>query len=246
MSCWRSEAAAVRLDDLEGLRDGGRLHRRERVREGGRSSRRTSGTASPPATWTATKPPFDANVFEKLPITMSILPSMFCRPMKPRPSSPMSRGRARRRPCSVASYSRQSSCSAARSGVSESIENRLSVTTRMPFSVSLARIVCRCRRADCDVEMTVQVDVPRRGVGAFLQAGMREPVHHDVIVRADEALDDAVAGGPSGRVEHRVLELEEPRDRLLELQRILRVAGKRRRAGAVDAVLVDDRPSPSP
>ena len=40
---------------------------------------------------------------------------------------------------------------------------------------------------------------------------------HDVVVRADQPLDDPVAGGPTGRIEHRVIESEELRDRLFEL-----------------------------
>ena len=40
----------------------------------------------------ATKPPFVANTLEKLPMTMSILPSMFCAPIKPRPPGPSAAG----------------------------------------------------------------------------------------------------------------------------------------------------------
>ena len=41
------------------------------------------------------------------------------------------------------------SCIAAMSGVSESIENSPSVITRIPFSLSRARMRLRCRRTDC-------------------------------------------------------------------------------------------------
>ena len=71
----------------------------------------------------------------------------------------------------------------AMSGVSESIENRPSVTTMMPFSVSLARMPLSQAPAVLDIEMPEDRDVPGRRIGAFLQAGVGQGVHDDVVVR---------------------------------------------------------------
>ena len=49
-----------------------------------------------------------------------------------------------------------------------------------------------------EIEMTVQVNVGGRRIRAFLEAGVRKAVHHDVIARPDQSLDDAVTGGPPG------------------------------------------------
>ena len=140
---------------------------------------------------------------------------------------------------SMALYSSQSARSARMSGVSECIENRLSVTTRMPLAVSVARIFCSRRLERVDVEMAVVVDVLRRGARAFLQAGMGQHVHHDVIVGAHEALHGGKAGRPAGRIEHDLAAVQELGDHPLELERMLGVAEQRGRAGAVHAVFLD-------
>src|SRR2546426_7314581 len=92
-----------------------------------------------------TKPPFDANTLEKLPTTKSTLPWRPCSPRDPVPSgptAPRSWATSTRR---VASYSLQALWRAARSGESPSIEKMPSVTTRIAFFASAARIRRRCR-----------------------------------------------------------------------------------------------------
>ena len=90
-----------------------------------------------------------------------------------------------------------SACIAAMSGVSLFIENRLSVTSMMPPCASLARIACKPLPAMLDVEVAEQHDVLGRRLRAGLQAGVRQRIHHHIVVRADEALDDAEARRPS-------------------------------------------------
>ena len=125
------------------------------------------------------------------------------------------------------------------SGVSESIENRPSVMTRMPFSVSLARMAAQLLAALVDLVVAEQEDVAGRRRGAFLQAGMGEGVHDDMVGAADEALDDAEARGPAGREQRHVIHLQELGDLALERDRERGVADQRGRAGAVDAVVLD-------
>ena len=69
------------------------------------------------------------------------------------------------------------------SGVSESIENRLSVISRMPFcGVRLADLGELFARA-FDLVVAEQMDVAGRRLRAFLEAGMAERVHDDMVVR---------------------------------------------------------------
>ena len=90
-----------------------------------------------------------------------------------------------------------------------------------------------------DVEMAVVVDVLRRGPGAFLQAGMRQHVHHHMVVGAHEPLDGRKSGRPARRIEHDLATVEELGDDPLELERVLGIAEQRGRAGAVHAVFLD-------
>jgi hypothetical protein len=85
------------------------------------------------------------------------------------------------------------------------------------------------------------VDVARRRLRAFLQAGMRQGVHHDMVGRTHQPLDDPEACGPAGRKERDVLHVQEFGDRLFEGERQGRVADERRRACAVDAEFLDRR-----
>ena len=89
------------------------------------------------------------------------------------------------------------------------------------------------------VEMAVIVDVLRGCARTFLQAGVSQHVHHDVIVGAHEALHGGKAGRPAGRIEHDLAAVQEVRDHPLELERMLGVAEQRGRAGAVHAVFLD-------
>ena len=52
---------------------------------------------------------------------------------------------------------------------------------------------------DIDVQMLELMDVAGRRIGALLQADVAQLIHLDVVGGADEAADDAVAGGPAGR-----------------------------------------------
>ena len=82
-------------------------------------------------------------------------------------------------------------------------------------------------------------DVVGRGLCAFLQAGVGQGVHHDVVVGTDETLDDAEACGPAGRIEDDLVHAEELGDLLFERDRGGGVADERRGAGAMDAVGLD-------
>ncbi len=70
-----------------------------------------------------------------------------------------------------------------------------------------------------EIEVPEEHDVARGGLGADLKAGMGERIHHNVIVRANEALDDPEAGGPASRVENGFLRLQEGGQAPLELDR---------------------------
>src|SRR6185437_4059132 len=83
------------------------------------------------------------------------------------------------------------------------------------------------------------MDVARRRGGPLLQAGMGKRIDDDMIARADKALDHAETGSPAGGKEHGVLHAQEIRDRPLERERVSGAAEERRRAGAVDAILID-------
>src|SRR5207253_5248239 len=89
------------------------------------------------------------------------------------------------------------------------------------------------------IQMAMEMDVSGGGDGAVLKAIMSKSVDHDVIVRADQAPDDAVPRGPAGGIEHGMLELEKFRDAALKGQRILGIAQECRRAGAMDAIIVN-------
>ena len=89
------------------------------------------------------------------------------------------------------------------------------------------------------IEVAELIDVVRGRVGAFLQARMRQHIHHDVIGRADQSLDDAEAGGPPGREQHDFLHLQEVGDPALQRHRIGRIADQRRRARAVHPATLD-------
>ena len=109
----------------------------------------------------------------------------------------------------------------------------------MPFSVSLRPDGAQLLAALVHLEVAEQDDVLGRCRGAFLQAGMGEGVHDDMVGAADEALDHAEARGPAGREQSHVIHLQELGDLALERDRMRRVADKRGRAGAVDAVVLD-------
>jgi hypothetical protein len=90
-----------------------------------------------------------------------------------------------------------------------------------------------------DVEVAMEIHVPRGGSGALLQAGMREPVDHHMILGAHQRLDHAEARRPACGIEHGVLHAEEVGDRAFQRERVPGIAKERRRAGAVYAILVD-------
>ena len=66
------------------------------------------------------------------------------------------------------------------------------------------------------IEVAELIDVLRRGVRTFLQACMREAIHHDVVGRADQTLDGAKAGRPARRVEEDLVHLQEVADPAFE------------------------------
>ena len=78
-------------------------------------------------------------------------------------------------------------------------------------------------------------------IGALLETGMCKAVHDDMIVGPHQSLDHAIARGPAGRVEDRVVQLQKLRNRLLEHERIFGVPRQCRRTRTVDAVFIDDR-----
>ena len=88
------------------------------------------------------------------------------------------------------------------------------MTIRMPLVASLARMLTSFSRAPVDPVVTEQMDVRRRRGGAFLEAGVAQGVHQDMVGGADEALDDPVARGPAGRVDQDLLAIQEFGDRL--------------------------------
>ena len=89
--------------------------------------------------------------------------------------------------------------------MSEPSRRGFHVTTRMPFSASLARIRFKYRRTESKFKMSVKMNVGRRRVGALLKARVRQPVHHHMVVRSHQAFDDAIAGSPAGRIEDGML-----------------------------------------
>ena len=77
------------------------------------------------------------------------------------------------------------------------------------------------------IEMSVQVHVRGGGSRTLLETGMRKPVHDDMVARTDERFDHPIPGRPTGRIKHRVVELQEVGDDLLQLQGVFCIAGER-------------------
>src|SRR5205085_4190740 len=84
-----------------------------------------------------------------------------------------------------------------------------------------------------------QVNVPGRRLGAFLETGMAERVHDDMVVWTNQALDHPEAGRPARREKRDMVVAEEVADLALERDRQGGVADQRRRAGAMDAEFTD-------
>src|SRR5207237_10693703 len=71
------------------------------------------------------------------------------------------------------------------------------------------------------------------------QTVMGERIDYDMIFRADEAANNAVAGRPTGGIEQRMFELQEVGNGALQLQRKSRIAEEGSGAGAVYAIFID-------
>ncbi len=137
----------------------------------------------------------------------------------------------------VASYSCANSCSALISGVSESIENRLSVTTRMPFSVSVARMRASFSRAiSTSLWRKRWMFLVAACVPSCRQA-CDKSVDHDVIAGAHQPLDHAIAGSPAGGEQAHMLHAQEFADLALQRERERGVADQSGRSGAMHAEL---------
>src|ERR1700722_930528 len=87
--------------------------------------------------------------------------------------------------------------------------------------------------------MAKQMNVVGGGVRAFLQAGMRQYVHHHMIGRPYEAFNHTETRGPSRRVEHDFLHSEKVSNFTLERNGMGRVPNQRRRARAMHATSFD-------
>jgi len=65
-------------------------------------------------------------------------------------------------------------------------------------------------------------------VGAFLQTGVRQHVHHDMVGGAHQAFDHAKAGCPAGWIQHHFFHLQKLGDLALERDGVRRVADQSR------------------
>ena len=89
------------------------------------------------------------------------------------------------------------------------------------------------------VEMAVQMDVTGRRNGAIVQAVVREPVYDDMVVSANETLNDSVTCRPARRIQHDFFHLEEVGDLAFERNGLEGIANQRGGAGAMHAAAFD-------